>query len=108
MKQRRIPTSVDALSQAFHDHMDDADRKYSEIHAAIVTINTIIPTLARIETTLINSKDEVDKISTKLTLQNGRIGKLERWRSYILGIFLVVSAVAGYILHNFFKLIPNP
>lgn len=41
-----------------------------------------------------------DDIKARLDQQNGRIGRLERWRAYILGAFAVASFVAPIILHQ--------
>lgn len=32
-------------------------------------------------------------IVAKLDMQNGRVSKLERWRSYLLGAFTTISAI---------------
>ena len=46
--------------------------------------------------------ETVNRIEDKVTAQNGRIGKLERWRAYIIGIAIGASGLTtGAILKLF-------
>lgn len=41
--------------------------------------------------------ETVSKLDKKVGVQNGRIGKLEAWRNYLLGAWGVIFIVAGII-----------
>jgi len=40
----------------------------------------------------------LESIDKKLTIQNGRIGKLEQWRAAVAAVGAVVGVVVGYLL----------
>jgi len=39
----------------------------------------------------------VEKLEKRVGKQNGRIGKLENWRSYLVGIWVAISAIGGIV-----------
>jgi len=43
--------------------------------------------------------DDVKEIRRQLEKQNGRIGKLERWRAYMIGIMAVIAFIVSEVLH---------
>ena len=47
-------------------------------------------------------ENKVDKINEKLAIQNGRIGKLENWRSLIIGGSIVINAIVVPIVIKLF------
>lgn len=52
-------------------------------------------------TTMNSICDSCEAMSNKISIQNGRIGKLEGWRNYIMGGLAVISAgisiFAGFV-----------
>jgi anti-sigma-K factor RskA len=92
------------LSQAFRDHVKDEERRFDDITTAIKGLSPIIPTLARVEEQIRQNGDMVGELVKRVGLQNGRIGKLERWRSWMLGVLLVVGGLAGYVIEHILKI----
>ena len=41
--------------------------------------------------------DKIDGIQATLDKQNGRIGRLEAWRNYLVGAWGAIVAIAGII-----------
>ena len=100
----KIQSSVlAALNQAFVSHVHDEERRFEGIAKSLDLLVSLAPTLVRIEERQIAMGDKVDLLAKKTDLQNGRVGKLERWRSWTLGIFLISGAIAGYVLDHVIK-----
>ena len=91
------------LNQAFKDHVHDEERRFDEIAKMLSVINGFAPQLARIEVQLNYNGTKVDELVVKVGAQNGRIGKLERWRSWMLGVLLIVGGLAGYVVEHIIK-----
>ena len=91
------------LGQAFKDHVHDEERRFDEIAKMLSVINGFAPQLARIEVQLNYNGTKVDELVVKVGAQNGRIGKLERWRSWMLGVLLIVGGLAGYVVEHIIK-----
>ena len=57
--------------------------------------------VARLEAVLPEIRDQLrdlrDLVSQRLDAQDARIGTLERWRSYVLGIAATVGTLAGLL-----------
>ncbi len=43
-------------------------------------------------------REDLHSIDKKLSIQNGRIGKLEAWRSLVVGGLLVLGTAIGYAI----------
>ena len=56
-------------------------------------------TLDRIDQKLDDLKETVVSLIASVDKQNGRIGKLERWRAYAIGIATAASVILGRIFH---------
>jgi len=50
----------------------------------------------------IRVENKIDKINEKLVIQNGRIGKLENWRSLIIGGSVVINAIVVPVVIKLF------
>ena len=91
------------LSQAFKDHVHDEERRFDEIAKMLNVINGFAPTLARVEEQIRHNGDTLGELVTRVGNQNGRVGKLERWRSWMLGVLLIVGGLAGYVVDHIIK-----
>ena len=50
--------------------------------------------LTKIEQAIIANTDATEKLSAGVEKQNGRIGKLEGWKSQMTGVYAVILAAA--------------
>ena len=55
------------------------------------------PSVDVIEERLNNVITKLDEISDLLKIQNGRVGKLELWQNYVVGIGTTVVGVFTYL-----------
>jgi hypothetical protein len=92
-----------ALNQAFKDHVRDEDRRLDEITKTLTSFSTLVPMLARVESQVGSTSQGVDRLVTHVDKQNGRIGKLERWRSYLTGGIFAGGVAAGWILDHLIR-----
>lgn len=60
--------------------------------------NKLFQTLGAIQESVENTSEDVKQIDAKLTKQNGRVGSLERWRAYIVGIVAGIGFIIGAIV----------
>ena len=92
-----------ALNQAFKDHVKDEERRFYQFAKTLEAVGALAPTLVRLETESKYISKSIGELVEKVGKQNGRVGKLERWRSWMLGILLIVGALSGYIIEHIVK-----
>lgn len=59
-------------------------------------LDTLLERTARIEEQQTGLKENLERIEGKVDKQNGRVGRLERWRSYLTGGLFVLIALVGW------------
>ena len=95
--------AIVALNQAFLDHVRDEERRFDEMAKTMKSVACLEPMLARLEVQSKYNGEGIDKLVVKVSEQNGRIGKLERWKAWILGMLLIVGGLAGYVVEHVMK-----
>jgi hypothetical protein len=54
-------------------------------------------TIAVLAVKLDDIKTDVTEVKSLLTIQNGRIRKLENWRNFVAGVLFLIGILAGWI-----------
>ena len=67
------------LDERLNNHLDKFDEKFSQLDGSLKDIKQL------------------------LTLQNGRVSNLERWRAYVIGLGVAGSVLLQEIIHGFGK-----
>lgn len=65
------------------------------------SMESVLVTLGELKAIATHTKEEVDKLSAKVGIQNGRVTKLERWQSYTHGAIMVIILLVLPIIINF-------
>ena len=89
-----------ALNQAFNDHVRDEERRFEDIAKKLDGLAGIPVTLVDIRSSLNANSASLQSFAERTREQNGRVGKLERWKSWATGALFVGGAVGGYILRQ--------
>ena len=72
------------------------ERRTSNIEMVLVELGTI-------KQLAFDTRDTVTKLDLKVGVQNGRIGKVERWQSFLQGCGLIVVLLIIPIVVQFFS-----
>jgi len=59
--------------------------------------------LSTLEANYVSIHEKLDSILIQTTKSNGRIGKLENWRSYMLGSVAVMGVIIPLFISNLVK-----
>ena len=62
------------LDERLNNHLDKFDEKFSQLDGSLKDIKDL------------------------LTIQNGRVSNLERWRAYVIGIGSAISVAVTYLV----------
>lgn len=97
-----------ALNQAFLDHVRDEERRFDEMATALRAVGALNATLSEVKIMQGVVNASVQDLVVQTKEQNGRIGKLERWRSWLLGILLILGIITGYVAEHAIEGIFHP
>lgn len=65
------------------------------------SIEMVLISLGKLEQSATDIKETVDKLDTKVGIQNGKVGKLEKWQALIQGAVGVLILMVLPIITNF-------
>ena len=74
--------------------MHEDERRANSIEAVLISLGELKSSSSYI-------KEIVDKLDNKVGIQNGRVGKLERWQAYTQGAVMILAVIVIPIIINF-------
>ena len=67
------------------------------------SLEVVLVELGKLSQLAADTRETVNKLDTKVGIQNGRVGKLERWQAFLHGGWVVVVLLILPVVVQFFS-----
>lgn len=70
-------------------------------------MDSLLITIGELKQTAKDTHDKVDALNIKVGIQNGRVGRLENWKSFVLGMGAILTLLVIPMAMKYFPEIIN-